>query len=218
MNSIAERRGPTMKMSKRLCLTLTLTAVIVAVGIVAAEAGGAPCTTCYRRVVTPPVYGTVAETVVVSPARTVAETIPAEYRTVQEQVVITPARTVEHVVPATFRAVAEEVLVAPARKEWRVVRDAYGRDVGCWVAVAPVHRTHYRHVVDTPARLVQQTIPAVYGTRPRTELVRPAEVVHRTIPAVTEVRHRQVLVKPGSDGWQPVAGGYRGGAYAGQPY
>src|SRR4051794_22038370 len=49
-----------------------------------APAGG--CVNCYRHVVTPPVYGSVAEQVMVRAPRTVAHTVPGEYASVAEQV------------------------------------------------------------------------------------------------------------------------------------
>lgn len=64
----------------------------------------------------PPVYKTVAETVVVHPARTVHETIPARYGYEKRQVLISPARKQKHVIPAEYGYVSERVLIRPAEK------------------------------------------------------------------------------------------------------
>lgn len=122
--------------------------------------GGGGCIGCYRHVVTPPVYGTVAETVMVRAPRTVAHTIPGAYETV-----------------------AEKVLVAPPRKVWQVTRDAYGQLVGCWVVVPARYAVRHRTVMVRAPQLVHETIPPVYATRHREVLVRPASAGWQPIGA-----------------------------------
>lgn len=115
-----------------------------------ALAGGG-CLGCYRHVVTPAVYGAVAEQVMVRAPRTVAHAIPGQYETV-----------------------AERVMIAPPRKVWQVSRDAYGRVVGCWVVVPAQYAVRHRTVMVRAPQMVHQTLPAVYATRHRDVLVQPA--------------------------------------------
>jgi hypothetical protein len=161
---------------------------------------------CYRHVVTPAVYGTVVEKVVVAPERVVARRIPAEYGLVSERVVVRPERVVARHIPAEYGVVAESVMVRPAGKVWQVSRDAHGAAVGCWVDVPPVYATRHRKVVVRPASVVHETIPAIVKDVTRKVVVRPASVVHETIPAVYGVRHHKVMVAPATSGWQRING------------
>jgi hypothetical protein len=161
---------------------------------------------CYRHVVTPAVYGTVAEKVLVEPERVIARRIPAEYGLVSERVVVRPEKVVARHIPAEYGVVAETVMVRPGGKVWQVSRDAHGRTVGCWVDVPPAYATRHRKVVVRPASVVHETIPAIVKDVTRKVVVRPASVAHETIPAVYGVRHRKVMVAPATSGWQRIDG------------
>lgn len=149
-------------MSRTLLAAAALTALTTP-----AIAGGCGGAECYRRVVTPPVYGTVSERVMVRAPRHYASTVPGEFTTLTER-----------------------VLVAPASRVWQVSRDAYGHEVGCWVAV-----------------------PARYAVRHRTVMVRPPQTVQHYQPAQYALQQRQVLVQPGQAGWAPIGGGYGHAGY-----
>jgi hypothetical protein len=178
-------------------------AVVLGASAVTAQAGGG-CKNCYEKVVTPPVYRTVAEQVLVRPAQTVAHATPAQYGTVHETVMVRPAQTVARHIPAVTQTVAETVMVSPARKEWQVTVDAHGRKIGCWVKIPAQYATQHRTVVVRPAGVVHETIPAQYATQARTVMVRPAQVHHQVIPAEYGVRHRTEMVAPASAHWQPL--------------
>ncbi|MGL4241501.1 MAG: hypothetical protein ACRCTI_10365 [Beijerinckiaceae bacterium] len=171
--------------------------------IATAQAGGG-CQNCYQKVVTPPVYRTVAEPVVVRPAHTIAHTTPAQYGVVHEKVVVRPAQTVARHVPAEMGTVAETVMIAPARKEWQVTVDAHGRKIGCWVKIPAQYATQHRTVVVRPAQTYHETIPAQYATQARHVMVRPAQVHHQMVPAQYGVQHRTEMVSPGAAHWQPI--------------
>lgn len=64
----------------------------------------------------PPVYRTVAETVVVHPQRVVHEVLPARYGYEKRKVLIAPESRQKVVVPAEYAFVAERVVVRPAEK------------------------------------------------------------------------------------------------------
>lgn len=164
---------------------------------------------CYEQVVTPPLYSTQHEQVLVAPERRIAHRIPAEYRTVEETVLIRPERQVAHPVPAAFSTVAETVQVSPGGRQWQVSRDANGRTIGCWVDVPPQYATRHREVLVRPASTVYETIPAVTATRARTVLARPANVEIEVIPPQYETVARHVQVAPASVSWAPIGG--RGG-------
>lgn len=188
-----------------LAATATLALAAITTGSGAAMAGEA-CGHCYRKVVTPPVYSEVSETVMVRPPHAYFRHIPAEYGTVREKVLLRPEQTVAHRVPAELRQVAETVLVAPASRQWQVSRDAWGREIGCWVKVPARYATEYRTVVVRPASVEYETLPAVYTTRERTVVVRQGTIEKQYVPAVYGTRTREVMVAPASAHWQPLRG------------
>ncbi|GJE70853.1 hypothetical protein [Methylorubrum podarium] len=128
-----------------------------------AQAGG-NCVSaeCYRRVVTPPVYDTVAERVLVQPPRTVYRTTPPVYDTVSER-----------------------VLVAPGGRRWETRVDAYGQLVGCWVTTPPRYAVQTRRVLVRPPEAIPHTLPPVYATTQRRVLVQPARAAW--VPAAAPV-------------------------------
>jgi hypothetical protein len=139
-----------------------------------ASAGGTPCTTCYRKVVHPPVYGVQHERVMVRAPRTLTQVIPAEYTTV-----------------------AETVLVEPARKVWQVSYDAHGQKVGCWVTVPARYATQHRKVLVRAEQVVPVAIPAVYGHVSRKVLVEPARAAWEPTAAPVSVGHYPVRAHRG---------------------
>ncbi len=160
---------------------------------------------CYNLVETPPVYGTIAETQVVRPAKTYRRIVPAEYDYVTEKVMIQPARQIPHHVPAQYSSIQEKVLISPGGKRWEVTTDAYGRTTGCWVYDEPQYGYRPAHGRGFAGAVEYETIPAVYTQRQRKVMVRPTQVLHETVPAQYETRHRKVLVSPArSTGRRPA--------------
>jgi hypothetical protein len=186
-------------------LTLPAVAMLMAVAT-PAFAGGQGCATCYQKVVTPPVYRTVNETVQVRPAQTIAHVTPAQYGTVHEKVVVRPGHTIARTIPAEHGVVAEKVMVSPARKEWQVTVDAHGRKIGCWVHVPAQYAVRHHTVVTRPAAVVHEHVAPVYGVRAHTVVTRPAQVHHQVIPAEYATRQRHEMVAPPTASWQPIGG------------
>ena len=105
-----------------------------------AEAGGCAGGQCYRYAVTPPVYATEQETVLVNPPRTVYRTVPPVYDTVDE-----------------------EVLVAPASRVWQTRPGPRGELIGCWIETPPRYAVRRRTVVVRPAETIPVTLPPDYA-------------------------------------------------------
>ena len=158
---------------------------------------------CYRRVVSPAEYRTVAERVLVEPERQVAEYVPAVTQSVEETVVIEPAHELTQTIPAEYGTVEDSVLVSPARRVWQV-RDHYGETIGCWVTIPATYAYQERRVVVRPEQYRTIEVPAVTATRTREEIVEPAHSVYHTIPARYETREHEELVAPASAGWAPI--------------
>lgn len=159
-----------------------------------ALASGAGCTTCYERVVNPPVYGVESHRVMVQAPRT-------DY----------------HVTPAVTRTVAEKVLVAPERKVWQVTRDAHGRTVGCWVTVPARYEVRHRTVVVQPESVVPVATPAVYGVEHRQVLLRPAHAAWRPVAGPAFAAPAPVSYAPAAEPLADVAPRPRMRAYHPRP-
>lgn len=138
----------TAPVARSALIATALAGALLAAPPAQAGCGGAEC---YRYVATPPVYGAVADRVLVRPAETVYRTIPPVYETVTEQ-----------------------VLVAPAGRVWQTRRDAYGELIGCWVDVPPRYAVRRRRVLVQPAQSIPEMIPAEYASVRRRVLVEPA--------------------------------------------
>lgn len=175
-----------------------LVAAALTIATSAAQAGGA----CYRKIATPPVYGTFAQQVLVRPAQTSIHKIPAQYATVQRTIVVRPAQRIAHHIPAVTRTIAQRVMVHGPSRVWSVTRDRYGHEIGCWVHKPAVYATRYRTVVVRPAGVTYSLAPAQYRTISKQVVVRPARLVEHTQPAVYATRHYRALVSPGTVGWQ----------------
>src|SRR5436305_13555893 len=105
----------------------------ILVGLLALDVG-AQAHQCYRRVVEPPRYSTVADEVMVTPAREVSEYAPAVTREVEESVVVRPEQKIAHIIPAQYGLQRETFELSPAHAEWRTRRED-GEVIGCWVRV-----------------------------------------------------------------------------------
>jgi hypothetical protein len=116
-----------------------------------AQAGGCYGGQCYRYAVTPPVYATEQETVLVSPPRTVYRTVPPVYDTVEEQ-----------------------VLVAPGGRIWQTRPGPHGELIGCWVETPPRYAVRRRTVVVRPAETIPVTLPPDYAVVNHRVRVAPA--------------------------------------------
>ncbi|MGD9915968.1 MAG: hypothetical protein AB7S80_17965 [Rhizobiaceae bacterium] len=203
-------------MSSRSVSAVTALAVLLATAA-PAFAGGRRGSECYEPYRTAPVYSTVQEKVLISPARHHVEVIPAIYGTEKRRVLISPERVKHRVIPAEYATVREKVLVQQARTlkrvvpavtrtvyrdvmvseggyawEWRWVK---GKRVLCKVRMEPVYRKVAETVVVHPQRVVHETVPAVWGYQARTVMVRPESAQRYVIPAEYGYEHVQVVVR-----------------------
>ncbi|MGH1587111.1 hypothetical protein ACRBEV_00600 [Methylobacterium phyllosphaerae] len=138
----------TAPVARTALLAATLGGVLLAAP---AQAGGCYGSECYRHVVTPPVYDTVQENVLVRPPRTVYRTAPPVYDTVSER-----------------------VMVSPGGRFWQTSRGPGGELIGCWVTTPPRFAVRTRTVLVRPAQAIPETIPPEYASVSRRVLVAPA--------------------------------------------
>lgn len=163
-------------------------------------------TVCYQQVMTPPVYETVMEKVMVQPGRCTVVQTPPVYRSEPQRVVLQPERKVVHATPAVYGKVAETVMVRPGYVKMKHRRGPCGGTT-CAVTVPPKFKTRCRKVVVQPASYRVEVQPAVMGVVNRQVMVSPGSSRRVCEPPVYKMVPRQVMVSPGRTQLVPVAPG-----------
>lgn len=145
----------------------------------------------YREVVvTPPFVMHRPKRLEMYPGRWIAERNAPVYATRYEPVLLRPARTVYDVVPARRTTVRERVVVKPASVRWE-----HRGDRRCKIVTPAVMRVVEREVI-VRARRVARMVPAVYGTERSRVLIKPGSVRHVYQPAVHAVVDRPLVIGP----------------------
>lgn len=160
--------------------------------------------TCYRKVVTPPVYKTVYRNVMVSPATCSQYRTPPTYGTVAQEVVIQPSYQVAHSTPAVYGRVKVTRQVRPARTRWTRSHCRGGTDYRCAVTTPAKYRTRSKRVMVQPAQSWVETKPAVKGIVHQQVMLDAGKVKQVCQPAVYRTVAEQVMVSPGTEHWVPV--------------
>jgi len=158
----------------------------------------------------PAKYKTIKKLVVKSPARTEIKEIPAEVKTVKVKHLVTPA-TVEHtVIPAVHKTVKKRVpdtaasfmwtdAKTGAEKSWRFT----GQRV-CLVEAPAVTKDVKKVVLDTPATVTEEIIPATFKTVKVEKLVSEAKEVKTPIEAEYKMIDKRKKVTSSSMAWQRI--------------
>jgi hypothetical protein len=141
----------------------------------------------------PPIYDTVVDTVMVSPAR-------SEWRRsfVGPGGLIPMGARVEATgevmclveIPAIYDHVARRVLVRPATQT--VVPDL------------PVTKEVERQVLDRSAQVIDHIIPAVYRSQRSRRLVTAERIEYYDVPGVVRTETKQRLIDPGREDWRLI--------------
>ncbi len=163
--------------------------------------------TCYKKVVTPAVYRSVTERVMVTPASCSQYRTPPTYGSVAQQVVVKPSRQVVHTKRAVYGRVQVTKQVRPAKTRW-VRRYCRGGDYKCAVTTPAKYRTRSKRVMIHPRQKWVETRPAVTRVVHRQVIVDPGQVRQVCKPAVYRSVVRQVMVRAGTEHWvlAPTAG------------
>ena len=152
-----------------------------------------PASTVYD--VLPARYGNETRRVLVEPEQIVRSVIPAEYRAVEERVLVRPATTVHLRAEPRYRTVAETVEVSPAHETWRW-RVIHGKRVYCRTLIPARYATRNRHVLVNPGETYAQHVPAEYATQVRNVLVAPQSYTEHVIPARYQTVTEQIVLEP----------------------
>ena len=185
-------------------------AVAIIAGLTSADADafgrysrGGKYMTCYKKVVTPPVYRSVTERVLVTPATCSNYRTPPTYGTAAQQVVVKRATQVVHTERAVYDKVHVTKMVRPARTRW-VRRHCRGGGYKCAVTTPPKYRTRSQRVMIHPRQKWVETRPAVTRVVHRKVMLSPGQVRQVCRPAVYRTVVRQVMVSAGTVHWVPA--------------
>lgn len=162
--------------------------------------------TCYKKVVSPPVYKTVMKKVMVRPERCSKVRTPPVYETRRRRVMVKPERRVVHRTPPVYDRVKVRQKVRPGYTRWKTRRGCCGVEYKCAVHVPPKFRTRKQRVKVREASSRVEVRPAVYKTVKRKVMVRPGRTRRVCEPPVYRTVPRKVMVRPGKARWVPVRG------------
>jgi len=165
--------------------------------------GGGKYMTCYKKVVTPPLYRSVTERVMVSPATCSQFRTPPTYGTIAQEVVVRPSAQIVHTKRAVYGRVQVTRQVRPAKTRW-VRRHCRGGDYKCAVTTPPKYRTHSMRVMIQPRQKWVVSRPAVKHVVHRQVVLNPGQVRQVCKPAVYRTVVRQVMVRAGTERWVPA--------------
>lgn len=97
---------------------------------------------------------------------------PAEYKTVEDRVLVSPATTKIETIPALIQTVEETVIDKPAKSMWV----AGANDRYCFEEIPATYKTVKRDVVVNPETTAPVKYPEEYSIVKRKELAREARI------------------------------------------
>ena len=160
-------------------------------------------------------YETVSKEFMVEKGSVQLKTIPAEYRTVTEKVMVEPPGKYLVHVPAQYEVTLEQVMVTPATRTWKTgtgpiqrIDEATG-EILCLVETPPQYQTVSKRVLKTPATTREVENPPIFATIERRELVTPAKTALIDTPAKYKTVQVTKMVSPEYDRTTPTPARYQ---------
>jgi len=158
----------------------------------------------------PATYKTIKKLVVKSPAKTEIHEIPAEVKTLTVKQVVTEPTIKQTVVPAVYKTVEKEVPDTPAsymwvngeagvEKPWK----ATGNQI-CLVESAAVTKDVTKVVLDTPATVQEEVIPATYETVKVEKLVSEAKELRTPVEAEYKTIEKRKKISDSHVSWERI--------------
>ncbi|MEZ5535729.1 MAG: peptidoglycan-binding protein [Thiolinea sp.] len=132
------------------------------------------------------------------PARMTNETVPARYKEVSETVIVLRERTELKGIPAVYKTIDRPVTIAPAHTVWKKGCVPQNNPAECFEQIAKQTRIIKQQIIDVPAKIIQQRIPAETITIKKKVLVKPGQGNGAIIPP----RYTDVKTGRVSQVWQ----------------
>ena len=158
----------------------------------------------------PAKYKTIKKHVVKSPARTEIQEVPAKVKTLAVQKLITPARVQTTLVPAVHKMVEKKVLDkaasfmwehadSPVDEPWR----ATGNRV-CLVEVPAKTKEIKKVVLEAPASVEEEVVPAKYEIAKVQKMITPEKEVKTPIDAEYKMIEKRKKIADSHLAWQRI--------------
>ena len=158
----------------------------------------------------PAKYKTIKKLVVKSPAKTEVQEIPAETKTLTVKKMVAEPTLKQTLVPAKYKTVEKEVLDTPASFMWTNAETgaekpwkSTGRQI-CLVETAAVTKDVTKVVLDTPATVTEETVPAEYKTIKVEKLVADAKEQRTPIEAEYKTIEKSKKISDSHVSWQRI--------------
>lgn len=158
----------------------------------------------------PAKYKTIKKLVVKSPARTEIQEIPAEMQTLAVQHIVAEPSVKNTLIPAVYETIEKKVLETPAQFKWADAQNSLDKpwketgNTVCLVETPAVTKEVTKLVLDTPAAIEEEIIPAIYEMVPTQKLVSEAKEVKTPIGAEYKLVEKRKKVAEGSMKWQRI--------------
>jgi len=158
----------------------------------------------------PAKYKTIKKLVVKSPARTEIQEVPAEIQTLAVQKVVAEPTVKNTLIPAVYETLEKNVLDTPAQFKWADAKTGLDKpwkatgNMACLVETPAVSKEVTKLVLDQPATLKEEIIPAVYEMVPTQKLVSESKEVTTPIEAEYKMVEKRKKVAEGSMAWQRI--------------
>ena len=158
----------------------------------------------------PAKYKTIKKLVVKSPARTEVQEVPAEVKTLAVKKLIAEPTVKHTLVPAVHKTIKKKMPDTAASFMWTDAKtgaDKPWRYTGhqiCLVETPAVTKDIKKVVLDTPATVKEEVIPATYEMVKTEKLVTPAKEVKTPIEAEYKMIEKRKKVAASSMAWQRI--------------
>ncbi len=158
----------------------------------------------------PAKYKTIKKLVVKKPARTEVKEIPADIKTIKVKHLVSEPTLKNTLIPAVHKSIEKKVpntaasfmwadAATGAQKPWR-----YTGHMICLVETPAVTKEIQKVVLDTPASVKEEVIPATYKTVKVEKLVTPAKEIKTPIEAEYKMVDKRKKVAGSSMKWQRI--------------
>lgn len=144
----------------------------------------------------------ITETIIVKPAQTEYQTIPAKLESINEYVIVQEAATELVAIPASFKSITETVEVKAASVKYRNIPAKFRTETQI-VVVTPAQgeKAAIKKAINvkklvSPAQVVETVIPPTYKQVTRRVLDSPEQKIERSIPAQTKMQTRTIVRVP----------------------
>ena len=158
----------------------------------------------------PAKYKTIKKLVVKSPARTEVQEIPAEVQTLAVQHLVAEPTLKNTLIPAVHKTIEKKVPDTAASFMWTDAKTGadkpwrYTGHMICLVETPAVTKDIKKVVLDTPATVKEEIIPATYEMVKTEKLVTPAKEERTPVEAEYKMIDKRKKVAASSMAWQRI--------------